>query len=113
MMDETDTTGQSRTRIGKTYFMLLSKAGPNRNLGKGTRQQAFWDEHAEFIDGLVDAGLITLGGPLEDEGGAVLVVRAGSEADIREKMQDDPWYREGILELVSIKRWTVFIDDPV
>lgn len=112
MSDETVITSQSQTRIGKTYFMLISKAGRNRDMSKGTRQQPFWDQHAEFIDGLTDAGFITLGGPLEDEGGAVLVVRAASEADVRQKMQDDPWYREAILELVSIKRWTIFIDDP-
>jgi len=91
--------------------MLLSKAGPHRDLAKGSRQQAFWDEHAAFIDGLVDAGFITLGGPLEDEGGAVLVVCADSEQDVRETMSHDPWYRNGILDLVSIKRWTIFIDE--
>ncbi|MGA7671119.1 MAG: YciI family protein [Nitrolancea sp.] len=110
MVEETATTNQTQTRIGKSFFMILSKAGPNRDLSKGSREQAFWDEHAEFIDGLVDDGFITLGGPFEDEGGAVLVVRAADEAEVRERMKPDPWYRNGLLELVSVKRWTVFID---
>ena len=29
-----------------------------------------WDEHAAFIDGLVAAGCIQLGGPLDEEGAA-------------------------------------------
>lgn len=91
-------------------FVIYSAAGPHRDRGKGTREQAHWDEHAAFIDGLVAEGFIRLGGPLEDEDGAMLVVAAESEAAVRETMRDDPWYRHGILTLESIKRWTVFID---
>ena len=112
MVDETATTTQMQTRIGKTFFMVLSKAGLNRDLSKGSREQAFWDQHAEFIDGLVDDGFITLGGPFEDEGGAVIVVRAADEAEVRERIKTDPWYQNGLLELVSVKCWTVFIDQP-
>ncbi len=111
MVDEGVKTDQRSTRIGKQFFMLLSAAGPNRDLSKGTREQAFWDDHAAFIDGLVEDGFITLGGPLDDEAGAVLVVRAASEDAVRETMRHDPWYRNGILTLESVKRWTVFIDE--
>jgi len=111
MVEESLKKGPSPGRIGKTFFMVLSKAGPNRDLSKGSRQQAFWDDHAAFIDGLVDDGFITLGGPLEDEGGAVLVVRAESEDDVRRTLSHDPWYREGMLELMSVKCWTIFIDE--
>jgi uncharacterized protein YciI len=91
-------------------FLVLSAAGPHRDLAKGTREQAYWDQHAEFIDALVDDGFVMLGGPLPDEGGALMVVYAGSEAEVRERLATDPWYVNGILELVSIKRWDIFID---
>jgi uncharacterized protein YciI len=91
-------------------FIILSAAGPNRDLAKGTREQTYWDEHATFIDALVKDGFIVLGGPLVDEGGAILVVRAVDEAAVRDTMKDDPWYVNGILTLVSIKRWEIFID---
>jgi uncharacterized protein YciI len=91
-------------------FMVISSAGPDRDLTRGTREQAYWDEHAEFIDGLVDDGFILLGGPLVDTGGAVLVVNAGNEAEVRETLANDPWYRHGILTLESIRRWQIFID---
>ncbi len=111
MAEETTATSQAQTRIGKSFYMLLSKAGPNRDHSKGAREQPFWDDHAAFIDALVDDHFITLGGPLEDEGGAVLVVRSDSEDDVRATMSQDPWYRNGILELVALKRWTIFIDE--
>jgi uncharacterized protein YciI len=91
-------------------FMVTSTAGPNRDLTRDTREQPFWDEHASFIDGLVDDGFILLGGPLVDEGGAVLVVNAESEQEARAKLEIDPWYRNGILRLESVRRWQIFID---
>lgn len=95
----------------KQTFMTISSAGPNRNFSKDTREQPFWDEHAEFIDKLVDEGFIFMGGPLVDEGGAVLFVRAKDENEVREKLRNDPWLEKGILKLESVKRWQIFIDE--
>jgi uncharacterized protein YciI len=92
-------------------YMIISTAGPHRDHSKSTREQPYWDEHAAFIDDLIDDGFAFLGGPLVDEGGAVLVVRAESEEDVRERMADDPWYTNGILRMVSIKRWEIFINE--
>jgi uncharacterized protein YciI len=97
--------------VGTKTFMIISAAGPNRDLAKGTREQRYWDEHAAFIDGLVEAGFIVLGGPLSDEGGAVLVVQADDEGEVREKLKDDPWYVNGILRLERVTRWEIFIDE--
>jgi uncharacterized protein len=98
----------------KNTFLAISSAGPNRDLSKGTREQPFWDEHAKFIDKLVDDGFIMMGGPLVDEDGmphgALLIVNAEDENEVREKLKDDPWFEKGILKLESVKRWEIFID---
>ena len=91
-------------------YLVISTAGPNRDLSKDTRDQPYWDDHAAFIDGLVDDGFIFLGGPLVDEGGAVIAVHAQDEAEVRAILANDPWYQNGILTLASIKRWQIFID---
>jgi uncharacterized protein YciI len=93
-----------------SMFIVMSAAGLNRDHAKGTRDQPYWDEHAAFIDQLVEEGFIMLGGPLPDEGGAVLVVRASSEAEVRDRLQPDPWYVHGILALQSVRQWDIFID---
>ena len=95
----------------KQTYLVISSAGPTRDLSKGTREQPFWDEHAAFIDKLNDEGFILLGGPLEDEGGAILVVHAADEHEIREKLKNDPWYVRGVLRLESVKRWPTYIDN--
>ena len=91
-------------------FVVLSIAGPHRDLTKGSRGQPRWDEHARFIDGIV-GGFILMGGPFEEEGGAMLIVRAEHEDDVRAKLAPDPWYAHGILQLQSIHRWDIFIDE--
>jgi uncharacterized protein len=98
----------------KDKFIVTSSPGPNRNSSKGTREQPFWDEHAAFIDDLVDQGFIFMGGPLVDETGlpcgALLIVNADDENEVREKLKNDPWFIRGILNLESVNRWQIFID---
>ena len=95
----------------KTTFVVLSSAGPKRDLSKGTREQPLWDEHAAFIDQLVADGLIRMGGPLVDEGGSLLIVNAENADEVRQKMRNDPWLKHGILKQESVKRWQIFIDE--
>ena len=98
----------------KNTFVTISSAGPNRDLSKSTREQPLWDEHAAFIDRLVDEDFILMGGPLVDEAGmpqgALLIIKADDEKEVREKLKNDPWFIRGILKLQSVKRWEIFID---
>src|SRR5437764_6119012 len=98
----------------KRKFHLNSLSRPQPPPAKGTREQPLWDEHAAFIDKLVDEGFIFMGGPLVNEAGlphgALLIVNAEDENEAREKLKDDPWFEQGILKLESIKRWQIFID---
>jgi uncharacterized protein YciI len=94
-----------------TYYVVISEAGAARDLSIGTRAQPFWDEHAEFIDALVESGFIALGGPFPDEGGAMIVVRAESEAGVYARLESDPWYRNDILRLAGVHRWELFIQE--
>lgn len=91
------------------YVVRLRRGGP-WDWSLDMRQQAGWDAHARFMDGLLDSGFILLGGPLEDVRDTLHVVEAESEAAIRERLADDPWAGNGMLTPVSIERWTVLLD---
>ena len=99
----------------KRTFVTISSAGPNRDPSKGTRDQPFWDEHAAFIDQLIAEGFILMGGPLVDDAGlprgALLIVTAEHENEVRKKLKNDPWFQRGILKLESIHRWEIFVDE--
>jgi uncharacterized protein YciI len=94
----------------RNRFVVISSAGSQRDLSKGTREQPLWDEHAAFIDRLVAEGFVLMGGPLLDENGAMLIVNADDENEVREKLKNDPWMKHGVLKLESVKRWQIFID---
>jgi uncharacterized protein YciI len=103
--------GESEAASMKNYFVSISAAGPNRDVSKGTREQPCWAEHAAFINKLVDQGCILMGGPLVDEGGALLIFIAEDEHEVKERLKNDPWYENGILKPESIRRWQIFIDE--
>ena len=74
------------------------------------REQAGWDEHARFMDGLVDAGFVLLCGPLEGEREMLWIVEAESEDAVHERMAEDPWAMNGMLRPTTVKRWTIVLD---
>jgi uncharacterized protein YciI len=74
------------------------------------REQDGWDEHAAFMDGLVDEGKIVLGGPLEDERYTMHIIKASSEQAVRDLFATDPWWVNGMLTPTSIERWTILLD---
>ena len=74
------------------------------------RKQAGWDDHAAYMDQLLDEGFILLAGPLEGARDVLWIVEADSESAIRERMAEDPWAANGMLRPIRIERWTVVLD---
>lgn len=68
--------------------------------------QPQWEEHASFMDGLVEAGVVVLGGPLADEQRVVLIVDAATENGVRSALERDPWHGT-VLTIDSIDAWTI------
>jgi hypothetical protein len=90
-----------------TYFVVLRRSGPEWNSALPLEQQSSWDEHATFMDGLVDVGFVMLGGPLtNDITRAILVVHADNEDDVRQTLARDPWH-ESHLVVESVDAWTI------
>ncbi|HKF78607.1 MAG TPA: YciI family protein [Candidatus Dormibacteraeota bacterium] len=91
------------------YVVRLRRGGP-WDWSLDMREQVGWGEHARFMDGLVDAGFVLLAGPLEGDREVLLIVEAGSEDAVRERLAEDPWAQNGMLRPASIERWTVLLD---
>ena len=91
------------------YVVRLTRGGP-WEWSRDLREQAGWDEHARFMDGLVESGFILLGGPLAGDRETLHIVEAESEDAIRVRLAEDPWARNGMLTPARIERWTVLLD---
>jgi len=93
----------------RTLFLVFLEHGGPWDWSKGLREQELWDEHADFMDALVEDGFVVLGGPL-DEKDVLLVVDAPDEAAIRERYGADPWIVNGMLAITEIRAWTVLLE---
>jgi len=62
------------------------------------------------MDLLVEEGFIVLGGPLAGEREILHAISAASEAEVRERLAQDSWHRNGMLTIKSIEPWTVLLD---
>ena len=71
---------------------------------------ADWDEHAAFMDGLVNDGFVILGGPLGDGAQTLHVVEAADENEIATRLAEDPWASAGLLRIGTIERWALWLD---
>ena len=92
-----------------TFYVVLRRTGPRWDPDRAVEQQEGWDEHAAFMDGLVAAGFVVLGGPLADEQRVVLAVEAAGEDEVRTTLGRDPWSGTHLV-LSSVDRWTIRLD---
>ena len=91
------------------YAVRRRRGGP-WDWSRGLREQEGWDEHAAFMDALVAEGVILLGGPLDGDRDVLLIVEAGSEAEVHERLAADSWTQDGKLETTAVEEWTVLLD---
>lgn len=91
------------------FLVLLHRSGPNWDPSLPMEEQSNWDGHAKFMDGLVEAGFIVLGGPLSDQVRVAHAIEAESEDQVRATLAQDPW-SESHLRIHSIDPWTIRLD---
>lgn len=91
-------------------FAVRLVHGPGWDSARPIRSQDAWDEHAAFMDGLVDDGFIVLGGPVGDGEESLHVVEAAEEHDVRARLAEDPWAKARMLQIGSIEAWALWLD---
>jgi uncharacterized protein YciI len=92
------------------YFALTLTHGPGWDTTRPIREQQAWDQHAAFMDGLVDDGFIILGGPLGYGERTLHVVEAAAESEVRARLAADPWAAPGLLRVLAIEPWALWLD---
>jgi uncharacterized protein YciI len=92
-----------------TFLVVLRRSGPRWDRSRPLEEQSDWPAHAAFMDALVEAGFVVLGGPLADEDRVVHAVEAESEDAVRATLARDPW-SETHLRIDTIDAWTIRLD---
>jgi hypothetical protein len=91
------------------FLVFVRQSGPEFDHSQPLEGQSGWDEHAAFMDALVDEGFIVLGGPLAGDGRVAHAVEAPSERAVRERLATDPWAGSHLV-IEAIKAWAVRLD---
>ncbi len=91
-------------------FAVTLVHGPGWDSSRQIRAQEAWDEHAAFMDGLVEDGFIIVGGPLGAGDRTLHVVEAADEHEIEARLAKDPWAVAGLLRVGSIEPWALWLD---
>ena len=91
------------------FLVMLRRSGPQWDAARSLEEQSGFREHGAFVDALVDAGVIVLGGPLRDEHRVVYAAEAESADALRATLARDPW-NETHLQLETIDEWTIRLD---
>jgi uncharacterized protein YciI len=73
------------------------------------RGQQKWAEHAAYMDALHAERFLLLAGPLRD--GALLIVSAGGEDEVHNRLNDDPWTGMGLLRTSSVDAWEILLGE--
>ena len=91
------------------FLVVVRRSGPAWDRSKPLEEQSGWDEHAAYMDALVEDRFIVLGGVLADEVRTAHAVEAESEDAIRERLARDPWSGSHLV-VDSIDQWTIRLD---
>ena len=91
------------------FLVVVRRSGPDYDHALPLEEQSDWDAHAAFMDGLVDDGVIVLGGPLGDEMRVAHAVEARSEEEVRRRLGRDPWSGSHLV-VESVEPWTIRLD---
>ena len=94
-------------------YLVERARGPAWDYSRRRREQAGWDEHAAFMDGLVEEGVVVLGGPVGEGDGenVLLVVDAEDKTAVHARLAADPW-SDDLLTTASVKPWSVWLRAP-
>ncbi len=65
--------------------------------------------HREWLEGLVEQGLVLASGPFTDGSGALLIFASETEADLNQLISKDPFARAGAISAVKTTGWNPVI----
>jgi uncharacterized protein len=94
----------------KNSFVIIWAHGAAWAEDKTVREQAYWDEHAEFMDRLFENGTVIMGGPFSDGTGSLVIVEAEEINEVSALFANDPFVVHQIFVFRDLKQWQLFLD---
>ena len=80
--------------------------------GVPPQEQAGFPDHAKFVGELEASGFIAQAGLMQPSNDVLFIFRADSEAEVRERMAQDPWQKDGHARLGRVEEVMFRIGAP-
>lgn len=88
------------------YHVFFHSPGPQWKPGVSFREQPGIEEHVAYMHGLLERGLMVMGGPFLDDSGGMMVSRIPTLEEARRVASEDPGVESGLLR-VEVRAWLV------
>jgi len=88
-------------------FAVTRTRGGAWKPGLPAEQQYDWRGHVDYVERLHAEGFVVAAGSLDGTDEALLIVRAGDEREIKEKLEWDSWSANDLLRTTRVVPWTV------
>lgn len=98
--------GDENSKDNPVFYVLLHAPGPQWKDGIPFRQQPGIEEHVRYMAGLLEQGLILMGGPFLDDSGGMMISRIATLEEARRVANEDPAVKAGTLT-VTVRPWMV------
>jgi uncharacterized protein YciI len=98
------------TTVKARRVLVRFSAGPTWASGS-ILDQPGWQEHADFIDDLIERGVMVMGGPFADSSGSVSVLENVDEHQAHAAISSDPFLANGVFVVEDVRAWNIFVDE--
>jgi uncharacterized protein YciI len=93
---------------------VVLRLAPGPTWTSGTpEEQPGWDEHATFVNALIDRGVFIMGGPWSSRLGSMSIWEGMTADEVLAVMQDDPFVQNGVFLIEDCADWTVYVDTRI
>lgn len=93
----------------KRTFAAIVERSSRWEAGKPPQEQAGFDLHAKYMGSLEAEGFIGLAGLMPKSGDVLFIFQAESEEEVRERISQDPWQKDGHVRLVRVEEIAIRI----
>jgi hypothetical protein len=76
------------------------------------QEQSGFPDHAAFVGGLEASGFIALAGLMQDSSDVLFIFLADSAEEVRRRMAEDPWQKDGHARLTRVEEIHIRIGAP-
>ena len=90
-------------------YAVIVKRTSKWDWSKPADQQPGFSGHLEYMGGLKESGFIALAGLLMSTEDVLFVFRGETEEDVRSRLGQDPWQRDGMVRIERIENLALSI----